>query len=410
MSKILLVQPRFPLPAKSLNHKDYLPIGLLKLSTWHKEQGDEVQADFGVYRIREDWVPDTIYVTSLFTYWANAVREAVRFYRDAYGSGAEIVVGGIYASLEPVHCKQHTGCDRVHEGVHVQAEALSHTLAPDYGLLEPEPEFQIVHASRGCIRKCTFCGTHRIEEEFLPKASIMSELKKNHLVFYDNNLLANPYIGDIFEEIASTRMHGRVITCESQSGIDGRILRKEPHLAAAMKRARFKNVRIAWDAGLGERGRVAEQLQILEDAGFSRKEIQVFMIYNHDLDPEVMVEKAQQCFDWGVQVSDCRYRPLDAFSDGYRPMKKSQDRGEYHIHPNWSDADVRAFRRLVRENNICIRYGIPKDRYDQRLEGFSRHARVEIAEMLGIDGRLKHSDSELARINEEWLKSREVHG
>ena len=30
--KILLVEPAFPIPPKSKNHKDFLPIGLLKLA------------------------------------------------------------------------------------------------------------------------------------------------------------------------------------------------------------------------------------------------------------------------------------------------------------------------------------------------------------------------------------------
>ncbi len=37
--KILLVEPGFPIPPKSKNHRDFLPVGLLKLASYHRERG-----------------------------------------------------------------------------------------------------------------------------------------------------------------------------------------------------------------------------------------------------------------------------------------------------------------------------------------------------------------------------------
>ncbi len=71
-------------------------------------------------------------------------------------------------------------------------------------------------------------------------------------MFYDNNLLANPHIETILEELAAARVGGRVVTSESQSGFDGRVLLKKPHLAEMLKAARFRNPRIAWDGGFSE--------------------------------------------------------------------------------------------------------------------------------------------------------------
>jgi hypothetical protein len=397
VSRVLLVQPRFPLPSKSLNHKDYLPVGLLKLASWRRAIGDDVETSFG--RLRDDWRPDEVYVTSLFTYWSGAVKEAVEHYRGLYGSRVHITVGGIYASLQPEDCRKRTGCDSVHEGVHEQAEMCP----PDYSLVDAD--FQIVHASRGCVRTCRFCGTHTIEPEFTPKKSIRREIEKNHLVFYDNNLIANPHIESLLGEIAETRLNNRVITCESQSGIDGRILSERPHLASLLKSARFRNLRIAWDGPFDHAARIRDQIGILVDAGFSRKDIQVFMIYNHDLGQDTLMAKVRQCLEWGVQVSDCRYRPLDLYEDGYRPGVMSQDDGEYYIHEGWSDRAIRELRREVRANNICVRYGIPLERYDQRLESFKRSDREAMALDLGFTGR-RHHGQELQAINERWLEQR----
>jgi hypothetical protein len=390
-----MVQPRFPIPNKSHNHKDYLPVGLLKLATWRKSLGDTVALSLG--DLRTDFVADEVYVTSLFTYWSVFVKEAVDHYRRAFPQ-ATITVGGVYASLCPDHCKEYTGCDHVHRGVHEEAEACQ----PDYSIVDAR--FQIVHASRGCIRRCAFCGTYEIEPEFQPKSSIKDEIIRNHVVFYDNNLLANPHISSILSELEDMRVGGRSVSCESQSGLDGRLLLGDPKLARSLKSAHFRNPRIAWDSGLSQRAGVRDQLKILVAAGYAPRDIQVFMLYNHKLSPATLAAKVDQCFDWGVQVADCRYRPLDLFTDGYNPRSKLQNPGEYYLHPGWGDADVRGLRRAVRSNNICIRYRIPRDRYNQGFEKLSGHARRQIAEQLGIQSE-RLSLHELDEINAVWLAS-----
>lgn len=396
MSRVLLVQPAFPIPSKSLNHKDYLPVGLLKLAAWRSSLGDDVALSMGAFRT--DFVPDEIFVTSLFTYWASYVRDAVAFYREKY-PWAKITVGGIYASLQPDHCRDFTKCDEVCVGVHPEAERFE----PDYTMVNAD--FQIVHASRGCIRKCKFCGTHEIEPEFVPKRSIASEIIKNHLVFYDNNLLANPYISDILAEVRDARIGKKVVSCESQSGLDGRLLLERPELAGELKAARFRSPRIAWDGRFAQQESIQEQLAILRNAGFSPKDTQVFVLYNHDLPPSELTQKVERCFDWGVQVADCRFRPLDLWTDGYNPNARSQPDDAYYVHRGWTDASVRGLRRAVRSNNICVRYGIPRDRYAQELEGLSHDTRVELARQLGYTAD-RLTDEQLRIVNSTWQQSR----
>lgn len=130
-------------------------------------------------------------ITSLFTYWARHVKECVSYYQGLYPN-AEIVVGGIYASLMPEHCKKYTGCDEVFVGVHEGAEKSF----PAYDLIENNPhplDYQIVRTSRGCIRNCEFCGVRKIEPCFKVKNSIKDKIKHRKIVFYDDSLLANPH-------------------------------------------------------------------------------------------------------------------------------------------------------------------------------------------------------------------------
>jgi hypothetical protein len=358
MDKILLVEPDFPIAPKSRNHRDFLPIGLLKIGSYHQLRGDKVKLVRGLKRW--GFTPDRVLITSLFTYWSKYVHEAAKFYRKVYPK-ARVEIGGIYASLMPEHCKKQSPFAFVRRGLYRRGAA--EKVEINYSLLPENLDYQIVHTSRGCRRRCRFCGTWKIEPEFTCKESIADEICSNRIIFYDNNLLANGHIEDILNELADTKYNDRVIHCECQCGIDGRLL--TPELAKLLKRARFINPRIAWDGPYNQRRSIKAQIDMLADAGYNPKDIYVFMVYNYDLDYYEMKKKLQQCKKWGVQIADCRFRPLDQTFENYNPRRK-QSVADYHIHPNWTDREVKLFRRSVREQNIVIRHGFSF--YSRELE------------------------------------------
>ena len=360
--RILLVQPDFPIPDKSKNHAHFLPIGLLKIGGYHKKLGDEVKLVRGLRRC--GFTPDRVLITSLFTYWSRQVHEAAAFYHKVYPK-AQIEIGGIYASLMPGHCKKQSPFAVVRRGLYRRGAA--ENLAPDYLLLAEELDYQIIHASRGCTHHCAFCGTWKIEPKFTCKPTIRSEIKKPRLVFYDNNLLANPHVDDILLEIAEYRLpRGRRLTCESQSGFDLRLL--TPARAQLLRQARFENPRIAWDGPYKEWAKVRKRIRMLKKVGYGRKDIFVFMIFNHHLPYEQMKKKLDACRRWKVRVIDCRYRPLNQTFDNYVGRPKSQTSKDYYIHPTWTDKQVRRFRRAVRQQNIAILLDLPNGRYVKGCE------------------------------------------
>ncbi len=270
----------------------------------------------------------------------------MKFYKENYPR-ARIIVGGIYASLMPEHCKK-SGCDEVFIGVHEKAEECE----PAYDLVDVD--YQIVHTSRGCTRRCKFCGTWKIEPEFKYKKSIKKEIKSNRIIFYDNNLLANPYIKDILEELKNSKHNGRVVYSKSQCGIDGILL--TPEVAKLLKQARFLNPRIAWDHDYGQRRMIKKQIDMLVEAGYPAKDIYVFMIYNYEPDYYEMLKKFKQCKKRGVQIADCRYRHLNQTFARYNGRLK-QTENDYYIHPKWTDRQIKLFRKKVRQQNIMIRHG-----------------------------------------------------
>ncbi len=361
--KVLLIDPAFPIANKSRNHKDLLPVGLLKISSYLKSKGIKtmlVRLNKNDNHVFDNEIlefnPNFVMVTSVFTYWYDEVKKAVEYSKGLLPN-VDVMVGGILASLHYENWDyEDIPCDYVFPGV---VECAEH-IAPDYSILEnsgKDINFQIIHSSRGCKRKCPFCGVRKIENTS-SISSIENELIRKNLVFYDNNLLDNPDIEKLLNELIRLREEKKITRCESQSGFDGRILHENPDLAKLLKRANFKDPKIAWDGPFKAYRRREREIEILESGEYKRKEIAVFMLYNHDLDYNELEKKRAKCFEWGVQVSDCRYRPLDRFTDGYNPHKRSQEPWEYYIHPNWSDEEVRQFRRNVRRHNICIRHGM----------------------------------------------------
>ena len=220
VKNVLLVEPNFPIPGKSRNHSNFLPIGLLKIASYlrkkdinvqlvrfeePKEKIDYNQSTFLPVDNEENdsFKPDLICVTSIFTYWSKYVKSAVQFYKHKFGD-VPIIVGGIYASLMPDHCKKYTGCDEVILGIINDAEQL----IPAYDLVDVD--YQIIHTTRGCVRKCGFCGTYIIEPEWLCKKSIKNEIFMKKIIFYDNNLLANKYIDNILDELIELKKEKKI--------------------------------------------------------------------------------------------------------------------------------------------------------------------------------------------------------
>ena len=119
IKNVLLVEPNFPIPNKSRNHSNFLPIGLLKISSYLKTKNINVKLirfeenkneDYGqttfIPSKKDEFEPDLICVTSIFTYWSKYVKNTVFYYKNKY-KNIPILVGGVYASLMPEHCKKN---------------------------------------------------------------------------------------------------------------------------------------------------------------------------------------------------------------------------------------------------------------------------------------------------------------
>jgi hypothetical protein len=319
-SKILLAEPH----KSKKYHTLYPPLGLLKISAYHKERGDLVSLVNGISN--NGFGPDIIYITSLFTYAWEPVHEVIRFYTAQYRK-AEIIVGGIYATLCSEHLREEfKNRIRIHKGLFKKID----NILPDYSLV-PEWKASIIFSSRGCIRKCSFCSVHKLEPKFHPRKSIKRLIYPGHkkVIFWDNNILASPYWRDIFDELEELNLE-----VDFNQGLDARLLNEE--VALKLKELKMPIVRLAYDT-IGIRTFLKRAITLLNDVGIRGRNIIVYCLYNHENDnPENFLFRIKDLLEWGVVAYPMRYEPLE-------PMAKNT-----YVSSNWTKEQLEMIQRARR--------------------------------------------------------------
>ena len=325
--KILLVEPQ----KSHKYHTQYPPLGLLKLSAYHKAIGDEVRFVKGF--ASNGFYPDRIFITSLFTYAWEPVHEVIAYYSEKYPK-AEIKVGGIYATLCPDHLQAAFG-DRIeiHKGLFSPAEEV----LPDYSLV-PEWNTSIVFSSRGCIRNCPFCSVKVLEPQFQPLKSIKKLIYPGHkrVIFWDNNILASPYWEEIFQEVQEMKLE-----VDFNQGIDARLV--DEKVASWLKKLKIQIIRLAYDTP-GIKEPLKRAIELLKEAGFRGRRMLVYCLYNNPFDrdsPEAFLKRIRDLMDWGVVSYPMRYEPLEP-----RP------KGTY-VAPNWTQEQL----EMVAKARRVLGYG-----------------------------------------------------
>lgn len=316
--KVLLVEPKY--------YTQYPPLGLLKLSAYHKAVGDTVEFVRGVRFVSN--YPDRVYVTSLFTYSWKPAWEAIGFYKLAYPR-APIYLGGIYASLMPDHAKQ-SGADLVHGGTIPELDEI----LPDYSLL-PDWKASILFASRGCVRKCSFCAVPRLEPKLKMLGGIRHLIHPDHkkVILWDNNFLATPNWREVLDELSELNLE-----VDFNQGLDARLVTEE--VAVALGRLKISPVRLAYDSG-EMRPHLSRAVHLLAEAGFRKRRILVYCLYNYTETPEEFLDRVRDLLEWGVVAYPMRFEPLDS-------LEKNR-----HVSPKWTVERL----EMIAEARRVIGYG-----------------------------------------------------
>ncbi len=311
---VLLVEPEY--------YTRYPPLGLLKISSVHNSQYDKVLFHRGVHPALE--TPSKVYITSLFTYAWKPVHEASEYYRNLYPK-AEIILGGIYATLMPEHTKL-AAIDKLYEGLYSEAE----TFKPDYSLV-PGWDANILFVTRGCIRKCPFCAVPRIEGKIRESdGNIQDRVNTNFkkIILWDNNVLAAPNWLNIASELKELNLR-----VDFNQGLDIRLMK--PEIISSLAELNLKPIRMAYDTPR-ERAALRRTIPALEAAGFERRQMIVYTLYNFTDTPEDFLRRVVDLLSWGVVSYPMRYEPLNT-------LVKNK-----YVSPYWSQRQLEMVARARR--------------------------------------------------------------
>jgi len=316
---ILLAEPNY--------YSQYPPLGLLKLASYHKSKGDTVE----LMRIEgiPEKKPDRIYVSSLFTYAWKPVHKTVQYYRSLYPD-VPIWLGGIYASLMPEHAAT-SGADHIYRGLFSEAE----DIMPDYSLV-PEWDGSIIFASRGCIRRCSYCAVPKLEGRLNSlRKSIKSLIYPRHtkVIFWDNNFLASPYRKNILSELCDLNLK-----VDFNQGLDPRLITEE--VAQLLANLNMDVVRLAYDSPK-IRPKIRRAIEYLAEVGIKKRRITVYTLFNFRDSPQNFFERVRDLLNWGVVSYPMRYEPLNA-------LEKNK-----YISPKWDPQRL----EMVAEARRVLGYG-----------------------------------------------------
>lgn len=443
MSNILLVEPDY--------RSKFPPLGLMKISTYHRNRGDCVTFVRGKVPEKRDMHWHRIYISSLFTWELPRTIKTIRYYSKSVNSSKDVYVGGIGATLLPEFIDSQVECTLI-KGQIEERWILGRNsppidcLSPDYSILESvdhsyKPiDSYFVKISKGCIRNCKFCAVPKLEPKFgltKPLSEQISAIRKvngekQHLVILDNNILALSNIGEILDEIKmlgfgqGAKKNGRERTVDFNQGIDARLISKKPKLAKGLGQIAMKPVRLAFDVlTVNMEYHYRKAVNLLTDQGF--RAYTTYLLYNYNDTPEdfyrrLMINmKLNQ--ELGIRISGfpMRYIPISDTQRGYispqwnwRWLRGIQcilqaTHGMVSPNPEFvSAAFGKSLNEFFKILSMPDRYIIYRDYYKnngadewwQKFRRLSREKKIEflnLLEQLNIDKNRKHTIGELKK-------------
>jgi hypothetical protein len=406
---ILLIEPGYK--------NKYPPLGLMKLASYHGPWGkkDNVrfikgEADKTVF----ESVWDRIYVTTLFSFEWKTISRSIDFAITAsQNQPSKVFVGGIAASLMHESFVEESRWSGVRfiKGLLSEPPAIAlqlddfaeefysddrvgtpiEDLIPDYSILDqikteyvyPVHDAYFAYASRGCVRKCHFCGVPKLEGDQRDVTSITSILRgiderygpKKDLTLMDNNIAASPNFKNIIAEIrdlgftpgAKLTRPGRLPVqrrVDFNQGVDARILCKDPMYLREMSKICINPLRIAFDH-IGLRKPYETAIRYAHEFGLC--DLSNYMLYNFHDSPSDLYHRMRLNIDLNEELNI----RIFSFPMRYQPTNQ-KDRT--HVGPNWNRYFLRSMQIILQATHGIVS-GAPsffKRAFGDSAEDFER--------------------------------------
>jgi hypothetical protein len=364
--KILLVEPAYK--------TKYPPLGLMKISTYHKMKGDDVVFVKGRNTAVQYQYWDRVYIGTLFTWTWKETIETIKFYSATlFNYTGKCFIGGILASLLPDDLFNETGIQPV-EGllndpkkIDQDDDVIIDDLPPDYEILKQvenvnfkysNTESYLGYTTRGCVRKCGFCAVRTFEPTFIPYVDIKKVVKgiiaesgeKQNLILMDNNVLASPEFDHIIDDIkelgfvkgAAFGKTKRKRIVDYNQGLDARYL--DDTKMKRLAEIPVEPMRLAFDSISLKR--VYLKAVRLAHA-YGQKEMSNYILYNFDDTPEDFYERLKINIDLNEEFkNDATKTSIYSFPMRYIPLD-AKDRDIDTGNDHWNRKYLRAVQVIL---------------------------------------------------------------
>jgi len=255
-------------------------LALMKISAWHKQQGDEVEHYMPL--LRDEY--DRIYASKIFN-----------FSDDSMLSDERMIIGG-------------TGWD-MKKTLPDEIE----NMVPDYSIYNYP--HNIGFTMRGCRLKCSFCvvpekegkpyGVSTIEE-------IWTQRESKHIVLLDNDFFGNPAWNDRIEEIRELGLQ-----VNFSQGLNIRNIKAEQ--AAAVASVKFSNmsgkkkqVHFAWDDPRHEK-LIHKGIKTSIEAGLKPYQMAFSVLIGYHSTPEEDMHRVEVLRSYGCDPFVMPYNKEDPY-------------------------------------------------------------------------------------------------
>lgn len=256
-------------------------IPLMKLSAWHKQQGDSVEW----YIPTQHGFPlppmDKVYMSKVFSFTPHY---------PYYVNADEVIKGGSGYCIRlkngrEVYCKENDS-QLPYEVEHIY---------PDYSIY-PELTKDTAYGfmSRGCPRGCHFCHVEAKEGKWSYKVADLSEFwhGQKNIVLLDPNPIACREWKNIIQQLIDS--HAWV---DFSQGVDIRLMTEEK--AEYIKRMKIKQIHFAWDR-YGDKDKILPRFKMFKElTGWDKRKLPVYVLVNYDTTLEQDLERIYTLRDMG---------------------------------------------------------------------------------------------------------------
>jgi len=412
---ILLVEPGFK--------TKFPPLGLMKISAYHKKLGDKVSFYKGIDKSAPYTYWDRIYVSTLFTYHWKITVDTIKYYKAVVrGDLSRIITGGILASLMPDKLWRATGIKPLEgllssPGILDDNDLIVDDMIPDYELFDDcSHKYTLVddsffgYSTRGCKNNCEFCGVNKLEPKFQDYQGIKPYIEgirtsygdKPNLVLFDNNILASSRLKKAVHDIIDLGFgkderyvytkrkieYSKRRSVDFNQGTDLRFMSEKK--VELLSKLALNPLRIAFDS-IKFKKKYIEKINLVAKYGI--KDLSNYILYNFDDTPEDLWKRLQI----NIELNKKLNLKIYSFPMKYIPIFET-DRS-YINEPNWNWQFVRGVQRI---SNVLKGTVMTTESFFYRAFGSNVTEFLEILHM--PESILLYRGSEPQGPEKEWRK------